>query len=104
MRPDELEAIRARDATSEWADRHGMYRPEHADRRDLLAEVDRMLAIEATDISYQGGVAAERARVRAAVEALYGQVHPMCAIEDEPTRHDVVSRKAVLAAIEGETT
>lgn len=45
-------------------------------------------------------VEAEQDRIAAAVEGLFGQVHPMCAVEDEPTRHDVVSRKAVLAIIE----
>jgi hypothetical protein len=40
--------------------------------------------------------------LRVKVEELYGQVHPMCAIEDEPTDHKVVSRKAVLHLIDRE--
>lgn len=45
-------------------------------------------------------VAAERARITAAVRTMFGVTHSMTAIEDEPTRHDVVSRKAVLAIVE----
>ena len=44
--------------------------------------------------------AAYRAQLRAAVEGLYGQFHPMCAVESEPTDHQAVSRKAVLALLD----
>jgi hypothetical protein len=65
---------------------------EHGNGIDWKGRID---AIEAE------AVAAERARIRAAVEGMFGQFHPMCAIEDEPTDHMVVSRKAVLAIVEG---
>ena len=75
--------------------------------RERLLEMEQynsrsfpLITKEALDAIEQEAVAAALARVRAAVEGMFGQFHPMCAVEAEPTRHDVVSRKAVLAAIE----
>ena len=75
--------------------------------RDTYLTVGNIRSAEAWDAANDGlavieaeAVAAERARIKAEVQALFGQFHPMAAIEDEPTRHDVVSRKAVLAIVE----
>ena len=52
------------------------------------------------DAAISEAVATTLAELRTAVHGLFGQFHPMCFVEDEPTRHDVVSRKAVLALID----
>lgn len=45
-------------------------------------------------------IALDRATLAELVRALFGMFHPMAAVESEPTRHDVVSRKAVLRLLE----
>ena len=125
MTPDELAAIRKRDVTfggAEWGDDP---HPAVIDRRALLAEVDRLTAdlLMATDAvddlhsrasemygdnlclgdALAAAVPMERARIRAAVEALpewecncypddsVGGYYPM-----------VVESEAILRSIEGE--
>ena len=85
MTPDELDAIRARDAAygghavlvygygpHDWRDSWGSD-PAVADRRALLAEVDRLTALRTATLevlSDDAAMALERARIRAAVEGL----------------------------------
>lgn len=73
-----------------------MFSDELVEAMEGLHLYPRMIAERAA----KEAVAAERARIVEAVLGLFGQVHPMAAIEDEPTRHDVVSRKAVLALVD----
>jgi hypothetical protein len=86
----DLDAIRARD------DEYDLDLAR-ADRRDLLAEVGRLTAVqddpEWGDIAYAAGIRDERARIRAAVEALPNPLPGW--------KSDLVYRTAVLAAIEG---
>ena len=56
-------------------------------------DADDVLAIEAE------ARAALLADIRKRVEGLFGQFHPMCAVEAEPTDRKAVSRKAVLAIL-----
>jgi hypothetical protein len=104
MTPQELDAIRARDATT---NQHELDRSwPAADRRALLAEVDRLTAENAalrdewdgtegaSPAWWRGsdhGVAAERARIRAGVEGL------AC----EHRIDNCVDRVAVLRVIDG---
>jgi hypothetical protein len=73
-----------------------MFTDELVEAMENLHLYPRLIAERAA----KEAVAAERARIAEAVRGLFGQFHPMAAIEDEPTRHDVVSRKAVLTLMD----
>jgi hypothetical protein len=99
--PDDLAAIRARDAASLACD--GPHTdPAHLDRRALLAEVDRLTVALKNLHAAKGGALDERARIRAAVEGL--TQYPGLAFNDPSMRGVFVLRAAVLAAIDGEAT
>jgi hypothetical protein len=124
MTPDDLDAIRSRDAASLACD--GPHTdPAHLDRRALLAEVDRLSSqpttilkfgpdhpfseVQATaewfDIFTESVRAAERARIRVAVEGLDQHWSAYYSGDAFPTKDNaLVSRAAVLAAIDGEAT
>ena len=110
MTPDDLAAIRARDAASLACD--GPHTdPAHLDRRALLAEVDRLTVALKNLHAAKGGALDERARIRAAVEGLptsgRGSISwdkaGTLSIDGDMTE-EYVDRAAVLAAIDGEAT
>ena len=79
MTPHELAAIRARDADAHSGDPNyipmrGVESRAFADRRALLAEVDRLTDEAANNVAWhraaRAGALAERARIRAGVEGL----------------------------------
>lgn len=98
MTPDDLAAIRARDAE---LDLDAIYMPEsHTDRRALLAEVDRLTAErDALDAQVRTALAdgkyRERVRISAAVEALPTLLVPA------GIRNPSVDRAAVIAIVGG---
>lgn len=108
LSPDDLAAIRARDA--DWEKRAemvgldpGSMTPAAADRRALLGEVDRLTAdhdywenLAATALPYpEADVLRERERIRSAVEGLTTAL-------TSPGPHLWVPVDAVLRIIEGE--
>ena len=111
-----LDAIRARDASDiGWttADGMGMWVAQlRVDVRALLAEVDRLTTetVDAANDGYRSGgkrgyaegVDAERARIRAAVEALPAGTDGLGPLDNgDPPPGIYLDRAAVLAAIEG---
>ena len=116
MTPDELEAIRARDADYLRGLRDTGYDPvfhpedeceADKDRHALLAEVDRLTALIArwgTTDEAAVAVLNERARILAAVEGLptFDDGTAVSLLKD--IRLPFVDRAAVIAAIEGEAT
>jgi len=106
----DLVAIRARDAEDmdlryaiPWAT------ALRVDVHDLLAEVDRLTAELDAALEVEKGLGdiiayedARMNRIAAAVAGLLGHFDPMCAIEDAPSDHTVVSRFAVLRLLDGE--
>jgi hypothetical protein len=90
MTPDELAAIRARDGT-------GTHILGVADRRTLLAEVNRLTAD--TAVIRMDAFMGERARILAAVEAEYAK-WPKGYTDDDGEW--CLPHAAIIAAIEGE--
>ena len=120
MTPDELAAIRARDAHLSWFrvestpshnPRDDTFGQRARDRRALLAEVDRLTLLVLMDrISTQdnyldnhAAMLIERARIRAAVEGL-PVVFFNVGMPEDRTMVELLDRAAVLAAIDGEAT
>ena len=100
MTPDNLADIRERDAASSQFDLD--YEWGAADRRALLAEVDRL--DRALSIARPLGVSAERARIRKAVKGLTRwSASSWTGMVAHPTGK-YVSLTAVIAAIDGEPT
>jgi hypothetical protein len=104
----DLDAIRARDAeTTPYVVREGEYahcKAAMADRRALLAEVDRLTAeVMEWGVTNVGlkewGAEEERARIHAAVEALWTADLQEGSGE---ASHKMVDRAAVLAIVKGE--
>ena len=108
----DIEAISKRDR--DWHDPR-FARPTKAhfwefeaatDRHTLLAEIDRLTALNFThnDEEHDCGTATERARILAAVEALYEPLPEDLDADGETLWFRFPSHDAVIAAIKGETT
>jgi hypothetical protein len=97
MTPDDLAAIRARDADTYRPTSGRVKSQAQRDRRTLLAEVDRLEAeiVNWRHADVRQGTGVERARIHAGVEGLPS------AMQSDPMER-VVNRAAVLRVVEGE--
>ena len=84
-------------ATADWT---GSTRTYGNGERGVIDLLENGVRCRARVDAYRAeAVAARNAEIAEAVRGLFGEFHPMCAIEDQPTDRKVVSRKAVLEII-----